>query len=223
MRFIVKENFTEFSLLLAIQLVQIRAEAILAANEVNNGGMATIKFGPDSRVIEACRKAREHCKMNNVDNPICYISNYMFPRFKALSGNEEALQYLEENFHKFRIRSIKRVKNSAACHSILMEPAIEPIKKALEHIQISDPIIRVYSNINNKPYMSAAHVKRCLPLQLTKAVRWEQTMHHLYARKRSEYQPRTILCGPGMALKSILKEVNQRAWRQSIHIGDKKK
>lgn len=184
--------------------------------------MATIRFGPDSRVMDACKKAKEWCRKNNIENPECLISNFMFPRFKALSGNEEALQYIEDNLKKFRIRSLKRVKNTPACHSSLMEPAIEPFKKALEHIEIADPIIRVYSNVNSKPYMSAEHILKLLPQQLVKPVKWEQTMTYLYARGRGNYFPRTIVCGPGCALNSILKQVNSRAWRRSIHIGDKK-
>lgn len=203
-------------------MVQVRAEAIHAASEIYKGGMASIFFGPDSRVMEACKKAKEFCVKNNVEKPECLISNFMFPRYKILSGSDEALQYLEENFSKFRIRSIKRIKNSSACHSSLMEPAIEPFQRALEQMHIADPLIRVYSNVNGKAYMSAHHILKLLPKQLVRPVKWEQTMHILYSRRQKEYFPRTIVCGPGFALKSILKAVNSKAWRQSIQIGDTK-
>lgn len=205
-----------------MQLVQVRAEAILAAAEICQGAMASIYFGPDSRVIDACKTAKEWCLKNNVENPECLISNFMFPRYKVLSGSEEAIQYLEENFQKFRIRSIKRLKNAPACHSSLMNPTIEPIQQALEHMHIADPLIRVYSNVHGKAYMSAHHIKKLLPQQLVKPVQWEQTMHYLYARRRKVHFPRTIVCGPGYALKSILKAVNSKAWQQSVQIGDTK-
>lgn len=206
-----------------MNLVQVRAEAIHAAGEINKGGMASIYFRPDSRVIEACRKAKEWCLKNNVENPECSISNFMFPKYKVLSGSEEALQYLEENYKKFGIGSIKRIKNAPACHSSLMEPAVEPFRTALQHIHIADPLIRVYSNVHGKAYMSAQHILKLLPKQLITPVKWEQTMHILYARRRKEYFPRTIICGPGASLRSILGEINSKAWKQSIRIGDTKR
>lgn len=213
-------NRNEFS---ALQLVQVRAEAIHAAGEIRKGGMATIFYGPDSEVIKACKSAKQWCLKNNIENPECLISNFMFPRFKALSGNEEALQYIEDNLERFRLRSMKRIKNSPACHSSLMKPAIEPFEKALEQIDINDPIIRVYSNVNCRPYMSAHHISKLLPQQLVNPVKWEQTMTSLYARKRGTFFPRTIFCGPGLALNSILKQVNLRAWRQSFQNKEKQK
>lgn len=207
---------------LALHLVQVRAEAIYAAAEIYKGGMATIFFGPDSRVKEACEMAKKWCINNNIEKPECLISNFMFPRYKVLSGNDEALQYLEQNYHKFRIRSIKRIKNVPACHSSLMEPTVEPLKKALELIHVSDPLIRVYSNVHGKAYKNVKHILKLLPKQLVKPVKWEQTMHNLYARRRKEYYPRTIVCGPGYALKSILKSVNAKAWQKTIQIGDMK-
>lgn len=204
----------------ALQLVQIRAEAIKAASDVYKGGMAQIRFGADSRVLDACKMARDWCKKNNVERSECWISKYMYPKFKVISANEEALQYLEQNYGKFRLRSIRRLKNMAACHSVLMEPTIEPIRNALQQMDIDDPIIKVYSNVTCRPYYSANHIRQLLPHQLTNPVRWEQMMTYLYARRQGIYFPRTIFCGPGFYLRKVLKQVNSKAWRNSIHIGD---
>lgn len=205
---------------LALQLVQVRAEAIHAASEMCKGGMASIVFGPDSNVIEACKAAKVWCLNNNIEKPECLISNYMYPKYKILSGNDEALEYLKSNVNQFRLRGLHRIKNAPAAHSRLMEPTVEPIKEALKLINISDPIIRIYSNITGKPYASANHIKKLLPQQLIKPLRWEQTMHNIYARRQGEYYPRTVVCGPNMALQQILRNVNLKAFHQSLHIGD---
>lgn len=182
--------------------------------------MATIFYGPDSKIIDACKAAEEWCLSNGIENADCRISNYLFPKFKCLSGNTEALDFIERNLKKFRIRSIKRIRNAPALHCSLMAPAIEPFTKALQQIHIDDPLIRVYSNVNFKPYWSAAHILKQLPQQICSPIRWEQTMHYIYARSRGISFPRTIVCGPGFSLKSILKNVNLRAWRRTVHIGD---
>lgn len=207
----------------ALYFVQVRAEAILAASELSNGGMAKIRFGAGSNVVQACKRAKEWCIKNNIENPECLISNFMYPGFKILSGCEEALQYLEDNSEKLRLKAIKRIRNEQPIHCKLMEPTVKPIREAISNMDISDPIIRVYSNITGKPYFTAEHIKKVLPLHLVKPVKWEQTMHYLYARRRGNYFPRTMVCGPGFELRRILSFVNSRAWRETIHIGDIRK
>lgn len=203
----------------AVRLVQIRAEAIQAVDDMYKSGMAQICYGPDSKVIEACKKAKEWCIENNVDHPECRISSYLYPRFKTLSGSEEAIQFLEKNYHKFRLRWVNRIRDRPACHCSLMEPTIEPMKNALNQMEIADPIIRVYSNVTCRPYFTAHHIRNLLPKQLTQPVKWEQTMTNLYARRRGIYFPRTIICGPGYNYRTMLREVNMLAWRQSLYIG----
>lgn len=182
--------------------------------------MATIIFGPDSKVIEACKKAQEFCANNEVGQPGCWISNYMYPKYKVLSGSEAALEYLEKNYSKFRLRSIRRVHNMPAIHCSLMEPTVEPIKEALKQMDIADPIIRVHSNVTGQRYYTADHIAKLLPQQLIKPVKWEQTMTSLYARRHGNYFPRTVVCGPGYNLRKILKRINFKAWNNSMHIGD---
>ncbi|XP_050500956.1 probable malonyl-CoA-acyl carrier protein transacylase, mitochondrial [Diabrotica virgifera virgifera] len=41
----------------ALQLVKIRGEAMQLAGEAYKGGMATVKYGPDSKLNQACIKA----------------------------------------------------------------------------------------------------------------------------------------------------------------------
>lgn len=43
-------------------------------------------------------------------------------------------------------------------------------------------------------------------------------MHVLYERDVGEYFPRTFECGPGGALRTILKQVNAKAWDHCISV-----
>lgn len=181
--------------------------------------MAQICYGPDSKVKEACEKAKEWCIQNDVDHPVCRISSYLYPRFKYLSGSDEAIQFLEKNYHKFRLRWVNRVRDRPACHSVLMQPTIEPIRNALNQMNIADPIIRVYSNVTGRAYFTPEHIRNVLPKQLVYPVKWEQTMTYLYARRRGVHFPRTIVCGPGYNFRTMLREVNMKAWQQSLYIG----
>lgn len=99
-----------------------------------------------------------------------------------------------------------------AFHSDLMRPAVKKFKRALEKVELMEPIISVHSNIDGQIYGSAAIILRRLPTQMFKPLKWEQTMHILYERAKGQHQPFTYVCGPtGQVLKSYLEQVNKIA------------
>lgn len=194
-----------------LKLVQVRAEAMQLASEAAAGGMATVLYGPDSKVGQACVKAKEWCIERGEENPECLVANYLYPHCKVVAGSAEALNFLESNARAFGLRRVKRLPVSGAFHTPLMEAAVEPFRKALNRIEISDPLISVHSNIDGQRYRNAEHIRKQLPKQIVRPVKWEQTLHILYERAQGEYFPRTFEVGPGKALTTILKQVNAKA------------
>ncbi|RZC22674.1 malonyl-CoA-acyl carrier protein transacylase, mitochondrial, partial [Asbolus verrucosus] len=190
----------------ALQLVRIRGEAMQLASEAYKGGMVTVMYGPDSKLNQACLKAKEWAVDRGDLVPECRIANYLYPHCKVVAGSESALDYLEKNGKEFKLRKIKRLPVSGAFHSDLMAPAIEPFRKALNKSEINDPIISVYSNVDGKKYRDAEHIRKQLPKQIVKPVKWEQLLHVVYERNQDEYFPRTFECGPGTSLRTILKQ-----------------
>lgn len=61
---------------------------------------------------------------------------------------------------------MKRLAVSGAFHSKLMEPAVKPFIAALSKVEISDPVVTVYSNVNGRKYKDAEQIKRQLPQQV---------------------------------------------------------
>ncbi|KAI4471287.1 malonyl-coa acp transacylase acp-binding [Holotrichia oblita] len=202
----------------ALQLVKVRAEAMQLAGEVHKGGMARVLYGPDSELKQACQKAKDWARERGDDMPECRIANFLYPDCKVVAGSIAALEFLEKNVKEFKLKKVSRLPVSGAFHSDLMIPAIKPFKTALEKIKIVDPVISVYSNVDGKRYKNADHIRRQLPKQIVKPVKWEQTMHVIYERDVGEYFPRTFECGPGVALRTILKQVNAKAWDYCISV-----
>lgn len=202
----------------AVRLVQIRAEAMQMASDMTKSGMATIIYGPDSKINYAMKSARDWCIQKGIEEPECHIANYLYPHCKVISGHDEALKYMELNAKDFNIRKVKRLPVSGAFHSNLMAPAVGIFHKALSKIEIQDPMIPVHSNVDGLPYRNASHIIRQLPKQMLKPVKWEQMLHILYERKDGEHFPRTFECGPGKGLRAILKQVNAKAWDTSFYI-----
>lgn len=201
-----------------VRLVQIRAESMQKASDIFKGGMITVLYGPDSKLNYAVKAAKEWCIEKGVENPDCIVANYLYPHCKVVAGSEEALRFIETNGKEFNLRRIKRLPVSGAFHSTLMESAVEPFRKALNKIQLDDPSIAVHSNIDGLPYRHAEHIRKQLPKQIIKPVKWEQMLHILYERKDGDHFPRTFECGPGHALRTILKQVNAKAWDTSHSI-----
>lgn len=157
----------------ALKLVQIRAEAMQMASDLNKSTMATVMYGPDSKLGDACKQAVEWCINRGVENPVCSIANYLYPHCKVVGGNEEAIKFLETNLKTFNLRRIRRLPVSGAFHTELMEPAIEIFRKALKKVPIEDPIISVHSNVDGKRYRNVDHIIRNLPKQVSVMTSYE--------------------------------------------------
>lgn len=206
----------------AIELVRIRAEEMQLASDKNKGGMATILYKSDknSQLNLACEKARDWCLDAGIENPDCVIANHLFPQCKVISGNEEALRYISMNLKTYNLDKMKRIPAYGAFHSALMQSAVEPFAKALKKMQIEEPIVSVYANSTARRYESQSQILKQLPMQIVRPVKWEQTMHVLYELKINNKFPDTFVCGPGTALKTILKQVNAKACETTYKIGD---
>ncbi|KAF7270115.1 hypothetical protein GWI33_016915 [Rhynchophorus ferrugineus] len=202
----------------AIKLVQIRAEAMKLAADTCKGGMMTVMFGPDSKVNYACKIAKDWAMDKGDEYPECRIANYLYPHCKVISGSESALDYMEKNYKEYKIKKVKRLPVSGAFHSDHMIQAVSVFRRALKKTDIQDPIIRVYSNVDGKRYRNANHIREQLPKQIVKPVKWEQLLHVVYERDPGEYFPQTYECGPGHSLKTILKQVNAKAWDHCFNI-----
>lgn len=107
---------------------------------------------------------------------------------------------------------------SGAFHTRLMEPAVEPLSDALKSINIQKPLVPVYSNVDGQKYTQPKQIQRLLAKQLVLPVKWEQTMHTIYERRKRTGFPCTYEVGPGKQLGAILKGCNLKAWKSYTHI-----
>ncbi|KAM7358925.1 malonyl-CoA-acyl carrier protein transacylase beg [Cochliomyia hominivorax] len=201
-----------------LKLVQVRANVMQMACDKAAGAMSMVLYAPDTEIGAACQKAVQWCIDKGVEKPYCGVGNYMYPHCKVIAGNVEAIEFLEKNAKSLKIRRMKRLAVNGAFHTPLMESAVEPFAKALNKIQLEEPLIRVYSNIDGKPYKSVEHIRKMLPKQIVKPVKWEQTMHQMFERQQGVDFPRTFECGPGKGLISLLEKVNAKAANNAFNI-----
>uniref|UniRef100_A0A6J0UUC8 Malonyl-CoA-acyl carrier protein transacylase, mitochondrial n=1 Tax=Pogona vitticeps TaxID=103695 RepID=A0A6J0UUC8_9SAUR len=197
----------------ALYAVKVRAEAMQEASEAVPSGMLSVLGRYNTDYVAACSEAREYCRSMNIENPVCEVSNYLFPDGRVIAGHLQALQFLQKNSKKYSFARVKMLPVSGAFHTQLMESAAEPLSEVLKSINIQPPLIPVYSNVNSKRYKQPKHIQDLLVEQLVSPVKWEQTMHVIYERKQGISFPLTYEVGPGKQLGTILKSCNLKAWR----------
>ncbi len=129
----------------------------------------------------------------------------------------QALEFIAKNYRDFGIRAAKPVPVSGAFHTFLMEPAAKVLAAALKEIDVSDPRVPVFSNLDGHVYTTAEHVAKFLPKQVCKPVKWEQSMAKLFrSYSRAEYAPNAYECGSGRQLSNILRKIQPHARVKSI-------
>jgi len=197
-----------------INLVKVRGEAMQAASEITESGMMTVFVGADNQLGFGCQVAVEWCKKHHdIEQPVCMVANHLYSGAKVVAGHVECLKFLEQNREDFKIRRAKWLPVSGAFHTPLMEPAWEPFSEAVYQTKFSNPRVPIYSNVDNNIITTAAQVKKFLPRQLVRAVKWESSMCKIFTAGPNDQLPSVYECGPGRALTNMLGKINGRAAR----------
>ncbi|GBP48509.1 Probable malonyl-CoA-acyl carrier protein transacylase, mitochondrial [Eumeta japonica] len=129
-----------------------------------------------------------------------------------------ALRWIEREGRAWGIRRSTRVLASGAFHTEAMRGAVEAVRAALALCEVRTPNLAVWSSVDAKLYHNAAQVRARLPRQVVAPVRWEQTLHAMFARDASHGFPLTCAVGPGRSMRATLRQVNAKAWDSSVQV-----
>ncbi|EGD82102.1 hypothetical protein PTSG_02782 [Salpingoeca rosetta] len=129
----------------ALKIVKIRGEMMLEASKQNKGTMLSVIGVDDATLAAACEEVAAATRQT------AEISNFLSPGIRVISGDEEAVEMV-----RFRIESkamkVQYLAVSGAFHTRLMQPAVDALRSALDHIDIRMPHINVYANTLGRPY-----------------------------------------------------------------------
>jgi [acyl-carrier-protein] S-malonyltransferase len=159
-----------------------------AAEETGDGGMTAVRARDDNR--DAITEVAAEAGVS--------IANDNAPDQLVLSGAVSALDAAEALLKERGVRG-KRLPVAGAFHSPLMQPAVEPFRKAVESIEIAAPGVPVYSCVTAEPFDD---VRERLVEAITHPVRWLDVMRALEARGVTEF----IETGPGRVLTNLVKK-----------------
>lgn len=176
-----------------LRLVFQRAIAMQKACEINPSTMAAI-LGLDDHVVE------EVCA--GIDE-VVVAANYNCPGQLVISGSMKGIEIACEKLKAAGAKRALPLQVGGAFHSPLMEPAREELAKAIETTTFNQPICPVYQNVNAKPSIDVATIKRNLNDQLTAPVRFTQSVQNMVNDGAKTF----IECGPGKVLQGLVKKI----------------
>ncbi len=187
-----------------LRLVSQRAMAMQKACELEPSTMAAIMGMKDTEVEEICSRA----------SGIVVCANYNCPGQIVISG---ALRSVEEACRLASEAGAKRALKlavSGGFHSPMMEPARAELEKAVNAVQFNNPLCPVYQNVTAMASTTGDAVRENLLAQLTKPVRWTQTIEKMISDGASAF----IETGPGKVLQGLIKKVNKDIITESIQL-----
>lgn len=71
----------------AIRLAQLRGEAMQVAASTDDMGMMTVFYKPSTKISEVLTRAQNYAVAEGIEQPICEVSNYLFPHCKVIAGH----------------------------------------------------------------------------------------------------------------------------------------
>ncbi len=128
-------------------------------------------------------------------------ANYNSPAQIVVSGEMAAVDAVMAVCKEQKIRAMK-LPVSAPFHCAMMAPAAEEVRAALEGIEIGQPRVPVYLNVNAEPLESGKEVAGWLVEQTKSPVLWRQTLENMARDGMSTF----VECGPGATLSGFVKK-----------------
>ena len=182
----------------ALPLVRLRAQAMQDAVPVGTGGMAAILGLDAATVREGCAKAAAE------SGEVVEAVNFNDPKQTVIAGSKAGVEAGCAVLKGLGAKRALPLPVSAPFHSSLMKPAAERLRERLASITIQAPQIPVLNNIDVATPADADAIRDALYRQAFGPVRWVELVGALKARGMTH----VVECGPGKVLAGMVKRID---------------
>jgi [acyl-carrier-protein] S-malonyltransferase len=181
----------------ALTIVNARGRAMQAAAERVRGGMSAI-LGLEAADV---RGVLERCRAGHGGR--VGLANFNSPTQIVISGDFDAVQAAGEAMLDAGAKRVIPLNVSGAWHSNLMEPAVEPLRAAVEASHFRIPAFDVISNVDGRPYRDVETIKANLISSVVDEVRWHDTAERIVS-----YSPELVVeFGASGVLSALMKRM----------------
>jgi [acyl-carrier-protein] S-malonyltransferase len=185
----------------AVKLVRVRGQYMQEAVPVGQGAMAAVLGGDVADIERACAET---------DGEVQPV-NYNCPGQVVIAGEAGAVERASAKIKEVASK-VRPLPVSAPFHSSLMRPAEARLEPHLRAATFSDPSVPIYTNVDASPITTGAAARDALVLQVSRAVRWQQTIERMLADGVGVF----VEIGPGSVLCSLIARVDKTAKRVNI-------
>ena len=184
-----------------LALVKTRGALMKRSGEIQKGTMAALIGLNEEQVNEICKKVS--------DAGIAQPANFNCPGQIVISGDVAAIDKAVEvaKLEPYKCRMAKKLEVSGAFHSELMKSSDEALTKALEILEIKNPEISVYTNVDGLPKTDKEDIRNSLSKQLVSPVRWELTIWNMIENGVTKFYE----IGSGKVLTGLIKKIKADA------------
>ena len=188
----------------ALRLVKRRGEAMQAAADAVDSGMASV-IGLDLPTVQ---RLCEEIRGDEVLEP----ANLLCPGNIAVSGHLTAIDRLIPAASEEGALKVIPLSVAGAFHTSLMNPAVESLQAALDEMPIRDTRIPVYSNVDAAPHQSADEIRGLLSRQVVAPVLWEDSIRRMIDDGAAGF----LESGTGRILLGTLKRIKRKMPTESF-------
>lgn len=182
----------------SVRLVRLRSALMHEAGQTQPGAMAAVMGLAPQEVDDVCRSASE-------DGEPVQPANYNSPMQTVIAGAVPAVKRAMDAARAAGARRVIPLEVSGAFHSELMEYARQGLAEAIEAAAIVRAETPVVANVTARPVTAPDDIRRLLIEQLTRPVRWAESMQSLV-----DHGVDTVVeAGPGSILSGLMKRMHR--------------
>ena len=183
----------------ALRLVQRRGQAMQAAADLVDSGMASVLGLELDALHKICDDVRNSDEVLQPANILC-------PGNIAVSGHKSALARLEPEALKAGAMKVIPLSVAGAFHTPLMNPAVQQLETAISETTFGPLQIPVYSNVDAAQHLNSADFRQLLPRQVVSPVLWESSIRVMMGDGVNFF----VEVGTGRVLRGTLKRIDRK-------------
>ena len=192
----------------AVALVAARGRFMQEAVPEGQGAIAALLGLDDAQALAVCDAITDRAAGNIVS-----AVNFNAPGQVVIAGHAGAVEKAIVAAQEAGAKKAIKLPMSVPVHCELMEPARERLVAKLDGVQVNVPEFPVVHNADNRAHDDAAQIREALARQLTRPVRWAESVAALRAGGA------TILVepGPGRILTGLNKRIDRSLETMAVH------
>ena len=192
----------------AIALVAARGRFMQEAVPEGQGAIAALLGLDDAQVLDVCALASDR-----EAGSIVSAVNFNAPGQVVIAGHAHAVESAIGLAQEAGAKRAIKLPMSVPVHCELMEPARRRLVAKLEDTRVNTPQFPVVHNADNAVHEDAAAIRKALAGQLTKPVRWVESVIAL----RDQGASILIEPGPGRVLSGLNRRIDRNLKTMAVH------